>query len=271
MKFYLLLISVFLAVSGSAQKQMKELYNLNDPGMKRSGWHFSPGLTYMFPSAFSEMNSTENTGINEEIKASGRLGLYAEVGRHHLFDQLYFLDHLDYGLAYKRLTGTQQVNIICETCDAVNQSRDFKDNFGSAYVNFSNIWQISDYNFIQNGFGINADYRISLNASSGSDELTALPENSYAPDPFQLQLHYKFSFGMKAEKGTFIIPSVEIPILNTVPFANGRSTLQYFGSGYRPIIFSIKFMFLSERKPGECVGSSNGKTGHQLWGKKQRR
>ena len=76
---------------------------------------------------------------------------------------------------------------------------------------------------------------------------------------------------MKAEKGTFIIPSIEVPILNIQPFEDFKSTLPYFGSRYRPIIFSIKFMFLSKRKPDDCKGLGSGKSGNKLWDKKMKR
>ena len=270
MKYQILFLVSIISLSASAQKQMKPLYNLNDPGMKRSGWYFSPGITYMIPSKGKTEIQTEVDGVSEELSAAGRVGLYAEVGRNHLFDQFYFLNLLDYGIAYKKLTGKQESQFICETCDVDGQVESlFKDNFASVYVNFSNIWQISDYSFIQNGLGFNGDYRFLLN-----DEITPdNPEENFpnSPSALQLQLHYKFSFGMKAEKGTFLVPSIEIPLLNIVPWDNGRSTLRYFDSGYRPIIFSLKFMFLSKRKPGDCKGTGSGTTGYNLWGKKRKR
>jgi len=265
---FILLLAHLISTSADAQRQMRPLYDLDDRGMKNSGWHFSPGLTYMFPSQMSVTNQTENVDISEKVSAAGKVALYAEVGRHHLLRNLYFLDHLDYGIAYKRLSGKENTEVICQTCDAVYTEGVFKDNFASAYINFNNIWQISDYNFIQNGFGINGDYRFLLNQNVEPLDIGA-PHLS--PDPLQVQLHYKLSFGMKAEKGVFILPSIEIPILNVVPFGDGRSTLKYFDSGYRPIIFSVKFMFLSKRKPEDCKGSTDGTTGHKLWDKKMKR
>ncbi|MFK7756339.1 MAG: hypothetical protein AB8B53_05340 [Flavobacteriales bacterium] len=268
MRVLLLVLTCTAAFTANAQRQMRPLYDLDDRGMKNSGWHFSPGITYMFPSEMNSTSLTENVDITEEVSASGRVGLYAELGRHHLLRNLYFLDHLDYGIAYKKLSGRERTEIICETCDAVTTEGIYKDNFASAYVNFSNIWQISDYNFIQNGFGVNGDYRFLLNQTVEPLDIGA-PHLS--PDPLQVQLHYKLSFGMKAEKGVFILPSIEVPILNVIPFGDGRSTLKYFDSGYRPIIFSIKFMFLSKRKPEDCKGSTDGRTGHKLWDKKMKR
>ncbi len=268
MRIQLLIISLLLSGAVVAQKQMRPLYNLDDRGMKPSGWHFAPGITYMIPSKGKRQIQDEQTNETLELQASGKIGLYAEVGRHHLFDKFYFLNHLDYGIAYKKLAGKQKSSIVCDDCDATVTESIFKDNFASVYVNFSNIWQISDYNFIQNGLGINGDYRFPLNQQP---ETPRIPVRQTAPQPLEVQLHYKFSFGIKAEKGVFILPSIEIPILNVVPFDGWRSTYKYFDSGYRPIIFSIKFMFLSKRKPEDCKGSTDGKTGHKLWDSKMRR
>ncbi len=222
----------------------------------------------MLPSQFSQTVPRQDvTEFEDDLTARGRLGFYAEVGRHHLFDQFYFLDHLDYGLAWKKLSGRESRIINCNECDAIERTAIFKEHFASAYINFSNIYQISDYNFIQNGFGINADYALIRNQE-------IMPEEAVFPDvrpqDLQLQLHYKLGFGMLAEKGTFILPSIEVPILNIVPFDDFKSTLPYFGGSYRPIIFSLKFMFLSKRKPEDCKGLGSGENGHNLWGKKRK-
>jgi hypothetical protein len=270
MKYQILFLITIISLSATAQRQMKPLYNLNDQGMKKSGWHFSPGTTYMIPSKKNTEIETEVEGVSKELTSAGRVGLYAEVGRHHLFDKFYFLNHLDYGLAYKKLTGRQESQIICETCDLEEPVRSiFKDNFASVYVNFNNIWQISSYSFIQNGIGFNGDYRFLLNNETIPKNQPEITPNS--PKPFQVQLHYKLSFGLKAEKGTFIVPSIEIPLLNIVPWDSGRGTLRYFESGYRPIIFSLKFLFLSKRKPEDCKGSGTGASGSKLWGEKMKR
>ena len=47
MKHQILFLITIISLSATAQRQMKPLYNLNDQGMKKSGWHFSPGITYV--------------------------------------------------------------------------------------------------------------------------------------------------------------------------------------------------------------------------------
>ena len=60
MKHQILFLITIISLSATAQRQMKPLYNLNDQGMKKSGWHFSPGITYVIP-------SKKNTEIHKEI------------------------------------------------------------------------------------------------------------------------------------------------------------------------------------------------------------
>ena len=270
MKYQFLFAITIISIFAGAQRQMKPLYKLDDQSMKKSGWHFSPGITDMIPSKKNIELQTEVEGVSKELLSAGRVGLYAEVGRHHLFDKFYFLNHLDYGLAYKKLMGRQETETTCETCDLEEPVKSiFKDNFACVYVNFSNIWQISSYSFIQNGIGFNGDYRFLLNSEITPNNQPEITPNS--PEPIQVQLHYKISFGLKAEKGTFIVPSIEVPLINIVPWESGRGTLRYFESGYRPIIFSLKFMFLSKRNPEDCKGSAPGRSGYKLWGEKMKR
>jgi len=87
----------------------------------------------------------------------------------------------------------------------------------------------------------------------------------------QGQLHAKVGFGFKPESGVMIIPSIETPILNIQPFEDGKSTLPYFNSRYRPIIISVRFLFFAQTKPEDCVGQGTEKRGTELWGKEMRK
>ena len=91
------------------------------------------------------------------------------------------------------------------------------------------------------------------------------------PGTFLAQLHYRFGFGFKVRSGLFIVPSIETPILTVVPFDDGKSTLQYFSSRYRPLLISIRIMLLDKRKSADCTGKGDGKTGHELWDKNMNR
>jgi hypothetical protein len=76
-------------------------------------------------------------------------------------------------------------------------------------------------------------------------------------------LHYKLGFGYKVNQKLFIIPAVETPILNFIPFEKGRSTINVFNLHYRPLIFTVRIAWLRKPKANACPvidGNSDDKS-----------
>ena len=197
---------------------------------RMGGWMFAPGLTYTLP----------RVPKNEErnIDPNGKLAVYAEVGRFQIFyEGGNFFNYFDYSLAYKRLSGSEEFNDLKSV---------FKQNFAVANLNLNNIIQIGNYNFIQNSIGANIDYKFlekydnsNLSGNENTNKILA-------------SLHYKIGYGIKAKNNLFIIPSIEVPILNVLEWENGKSTYGIFSSRYKPIIFSVRFAFLRKRSKMSC-------------------
>lgn len=187
--------------------------------IKRTGWLFAFGITEMKPQTFSFVKSFFS---DTTYTPASRTGLYLEVGRYKLFEYYSVFRYMDYGLCYKGLRGKERQNDL-----------KFGDHFISGYFNLNNTVNIGKYAYWGNTLGINADYAIIRNI----DQPTI-------PKAFQTAIHYKISFGYKATKRLVIIPAVETPILTLYPFYYGASSMKYLNSRYRPLIFSIKFLFL---------------------------
>ena len=199
---------------------------------KQGGWMFAPGLTY----TPGYVPKEETRGI----KQKGKLGLYAEVGRFHIFyEGGSFFNYLDYSLAFKRLKGAETFN---------GNKALFKQNFVLANFNINNIWQIGDYKFIQNSIGLNLDYKFSDNYAPNGSDITS-PNNT---NNLLFSLHYKIGYGIKVKDNLFIIPAIELPILNAMEWENGKSTYGIFSSRYKPIILSVRFAFLKKRGSMAC-------------------
>lgn len=275
--FLVFFLSSILALAQSG-RQNRALYDLDGGRYQNKGWHFAPGLTYMFPADFSReetrlstINEFSDTLYSGTFEASGKFRLYLEFGRHHFYDKFFFLDYLDYGLGFKMLGGQEDFNGIMNVDTAfVNVANTglFKESSVTGFINFNNILQLSDYTFIQNSFGLNADYRVISKREYNGPTVGMIQE--FPPD-FMFQLHYKIGFGYKAESGLFIIPSIETPLLNIVKFDDGKSTMKFFSTRYRPIILTLRFLMFSKKKTEDCVGAPKEKTGDQLWDKKMRK
>jgi len=234
----LLLLATIGQLNAQAKRKNQDLVEFSR--WKNSGWHFAPGLTYMVP-------FKPKADDAPEVNPNGRLSLYAEVGRWRFFPGGgNVFNYFDYSLAYKRLSGSEKYQ---------GNKGVFKKNYLVGTFNINNIIQLSDYTFIQNSLGANLDWNFMQKyENSGS---------TYNLDNQKLlfSLHYKIGFGIKVSKKLFIIPSIETPILNIKQFEKGRSDYGIFSSRYRPIIFSVRFAFLSKPSKNACppVPGGDGK------------
>jgi hypothetical protein len=279
MKKFLLLSSFLLAALMTFAQEGRQYSSIYTPGtFKNRGWFFAPGITYMLPSKF---NRTETRIVNSELlndtlfsgefQQRGKIGIYAEVGRHYFLKDLYLIHHLDFGIHVKNLRGTEDFSGRVQV-DSVMMSTEnagyFGEVFGGAFFNVSNITQLSDKTWIQNSIGVNADYRFISNRDYEGPTTGMIQE---FPNAFLGQLHYKLGFGWKPESGVYIVPSIETPILTVFPMDDGKSTLQYFFSRYRPIIFTLRIGFLDKVADRECKTIDNSGSKPQLWDKDMRK
>jgi len=231
----ILFISAFYVNAQHTNRQKRDLIEKNR--WEEKGWHFAPGLTYT-PSFKPKADSAP------EVDPHGRLAVYLELGRWHLFPGGgNVFNYYDYSLAYKRLSGSEEF--------AGNKGI-FKQNYVLANFNINNIIQLSDYMFIQNSLGLNLDYKISEKyESSGSPYL----DNT---NKLLFSLHYKLGIGFKATQKLFVIPTLETPILNGMEWEKARSDYGVFSSRYRPVIFTVRLAFLMKSKRNSCPPKPGG-------------
>ena len=175
-------------------------------------------------------NSTEN-----EFSKRGRLGLIFEGGAYHIFEKGgNVFNYLDYGVGYKRLSGSE--------FNDVNNKSIFKQNYISSFFNINNIWQLSTKKFLQSSIGANFDFKF-------FEKDTPLPNNT---DKLTFSIHLKLGYGIKFSKTLFIIPTIETPIINLKKWEQGQSTFGIFNSRYRPIILKVRFIWLKKLGKSDC-------------------
>ncbi|MCB9196123.1 MAG: hypothetical protein H6598_07840 [Flavobacteriales bacterium] len=245
------LLSIFLCLgilSGIAQhtnRQKKDLIDLRNT--MHNGWMIAPGLTYMMPF------KAKGDSI-PDVNAGGKLAVYLEVGRWHLFPGGgNVFNYFDYSLAYKRLSGKEKF----EDLKGV-----FKQNYVLGNFNINNIIQLTDYTFIQNSLGLNVDFNF---REKYEPAVTVSTTNNTKKLLFSL--HYKIGFGIKATKNLFVIPTLETPILNGREWEKGRSDYGILNARYRPLIFSVRLAWTRKPGKGDCppvYDPANGRKGQNL-------
>lgn len=239
------------------QRKKEPLVDLNGH-YKLGGWQFAPGLTYTltrFKNKEETLYNANDTLYNTTFDPGGRLGLYFEFGRYKIFKYGTWINYMDYSLAFKQIKGKEKFEgeMLQESSSTAIMTTDGKGKFGYSYLtgnfNLNNIIQISDYRFIQNSIGINADYRLITNTKY---EGNTVFQQQNTPTSFMAQLHYKIGYGIKWNDKLFIIPSLETPILNLYEWDNFKSSFFNFSSRYRPLIFTIRIAWLKKSNGLDC-------------------
>ncbi|HLP10765.1 MAG TPA: hypothetical protein VK177_02475 [Flavobacteriales bacterium] len=222
---------------------------------RMSGFHFAPGITWtptLVNKSDMELSRTGDTVTTADLTGKGKVGLYFEAGMYHLLKYGRFWKYLDWSIAYKKLKATQEYSFKTEvessstTLSEAEGTNLFKYGFIGANVNLNNIMQIRNYSFIQNSLGLNFDYclwkREENNGGVGGSTFNRMI----------FALHYKLGFGYKINQKLFIIPAIETPILNFIPFEKGKSTLGVFDLRYRPFIVTLRIAWLRPPKANAC-------------------
>ena len=211
--------------------------------LNNTGWYFGPGITLTPKLNFFKYEPTLTEGglTATNLTQRSRTGLYLEVGRYRLLSTRKIISYIDYGLAYKLLRSRQTYEL--ENTNGLLE-QNYRRHAAVAHFNANNVLAINKNFFFQNSLGINVDYAFSQTLET--DDASGFIA-SYQEEPTKLwaQLHYKFGVGFRISKMWYMIPSVEIPILNGWKWEGGRSTFGAFNSRYRPVIFSLRFAWLT--------------------------
>ncbi|MEO0403818.1 MAG: hypothetical protein AAF193_03005, partial [Bacteroidota bacterium] len=226
-------IFMFFAIAmGFAQsgRQLRPMYRLDGGDFRNTGWFFGPGMTYTIPGAknddavlFQQLDDTIDTLLIGSSEPKGKIGAYFEVGKFHFFKNPVLLDYMDFGLHYKMLRGAEDFSGTWFSEEGpiieFQNERYFNRHQVGAFFNAYKIVQTTDNTFLQFGLGANLDYAVSQKRTSSIEgvPLTPVEKNFYG------QFHAKIGFGYKAERGVFIVPSIETPILTAFPFDDGKS------------------------------------------------
>jgi hypothetical protein len=257
----LIIIYLLLTLNVNAQyvRQKRDVFPMFGD-LKRTGWIISPGATYTVGN-FNNDNQIfyfySDSTYNINFNPGGKFGFLVEVGRFYAPKNAGFIKLIDFGLTFKLLRGKElflakatgkDLNLNIETTG----TSIFNQGFISGAIHFNNLKQVTDRSYILNGIGVNLDYTL---IDKVAYDFNGLPLPINHPNTIFAQLNYKIGYGFRARKDIIIMPTLETPILNVWDFENGKSTLSYFNSRYRPLLLKVSFLLIDEKPERKCPGS----------------
>lgn len=258
-RLFVFLLVLGFAGNASAQglmdRKRPDLIPL-DGQVRRIGFYIAPGLTYTLPKARSgeqEMFRNGDTSYVAAYDPNGRLGLNLEAGLSWYTRDPVVVDYFDAGIAYKNLRGRELLDgryQIADSMAPVAAEGTFAERLLTFHINANKFIPTWRYQFVQLSLGANVDYRLGSDFEHTGDPRLNL--HSFPPDLWG-QLHFKVGYGFKLTGKMFVIPAIETPIFSVKPVDDARfGALQWFSNEYRPLIFSVRFLFLRARKGFDC-------------------
>jgi hypothetical protein len=246
----LLLSTLFAGLPGLLAAQ-----GLMDGKMRRGGFFIAPGVTYTLP-RFSDPEErfalAPDTTFTGTFDPAGKLGLYLEAGWFLATRDPVILDYWDASLAYKQLKGAESFAGTYAFGDSIGSGIGegaFNDQHVAFSINANRLFTVRDHQFIQFSLGANVDWRFGTSREYAG--LTVPGTQDFPPEIIG-QFHAKLGYGFKLTQRLMIIPTVETPFFSIVPEDQGFGKLQWFSSTYRPLIFSVRFLFLRYPKGWAC-------------------
>lgn len=259
MQRLLILLSFFFLLS---QAQAQRLMQRKRPDLiplegqaKRIGWFVEPGVTYCLPrfkDEEEEVMRNADTTYSATYDPDGKVGVYIGAGVTWFTRDPVIVDYFDASLAYKNLRGSESLEgtlLQGDSSAAITGEGTFAERFIALSANANKFIQTGDYQFVQLSLGANADYRIGSSYEHTGDPV--LNQHDFPPDLIA-QLHFKLGYGFKLRSKLLVIPAVETPVFSVVPEDQGFGKLQWFSSTYRPLIFTVRFLFLRARNGFDC-------------------
>jgi hypothetical protein len=236
---------------------------------KYSGIQVTGGLIYT--KTRSDANNVTQTivdaadrPIDYTFDPAGKVGFFIEAGMAHfpkkqsqLSKRLktILVSYYDWGLGLKMINGAENVtanyyNLGGQVISTLNETSDFSNAY--LYGRFSahrNFYLGKKY-FIDNGIGINADFRFFSSSTNDATITTFEPLGNHSP--VVIQLNYSLGFGIKLSRRSFLIPSIALPIVGLHDWRSGCAALKWYHSNYVPIQAQVKWIYLFKKVQKGC-------------------
>ncbi|MEN9445752.1 MAG: hypothetical protein RL728_264 [Bacteroidota bacterium] len=259
---FLILFCFIFSLSYGQRKRRKDMMGgaRDYRPLSNTGLQVSVGPTYTYGKS-KNIDIDSRTTFN--IIPEGRLGFYGDIGtayftpsdRKGIWGRL--VKYTDWGIGAALFGGKESLSYLNKTTNVTTF-------FGNGkFYQYSLVGRLTFHHmfyipktgvFMDNGLGFNVNYT-GLNFSSYSlkdEELQKAGIKQVFADRLMGQLHYNVGFGFRLKRGSYCIPSVQLPIVGIYEWNQGSPRFNWFSSQYLPVIFKVKFVRLFTKHTGGC-------------------
>jgi hypothetical protein len=238
----------------------RDFRNLNNYGLQ-----VSLGPTYMMTPQTNATVKMQNDTMRYQYTHDpvGELGIFVEIGTAHFpmkpsifkFLKHRLISYYDWGLGFKYFGGSETMTIdITDAQGNINStvtgSGQYYNGYGFGRFTLHKMFSLGKRHFLDNGLGLNVDYRIIDGNRDYKDEV--LPATQTFHKSLVAQVHYELGLGFKLKRGSYLILGAQTPILGIQEWNGGSPALKWYSSNYWPILFKVKYIHLFEKKSKGC-------------------
>lgn len=202
---------------------------------RQGGWLFDAGLTGTFGVFAPKERTIGDTTTSYPMQLRPGITL-AFGGYFNPKKGRNIIRYMDATLGYKMLWNAENESKEISTGNVTSTISDNLGHYATLNLNFNNVINVSNYNFIQNTLGVNLDYRFIETSKNQSSTVTP------SPPSFVAQVHYKLAFGIMVDTDIAVIPYIEVPVFNITPSQNNFAQLDYFNQSYQTVIIGVRVM-----------------------------
>jgi len=267
MKYLVLILLFFFSIYSQAQRNLTPrsgskrgsvFGKVDTRELKNYGLQIEGGVTYL-RTKDNERVFLDNNGrpIDYLVDPNGLPGVFFDIGTAHFPTNeprlnllgKRIISYYDWGIGFKLFGGGEStdVNYYLPNGNLINStegSGSFYNGYVTGRFTIHNNYYFSKKFYLDNGLGINFDYRV----LSGNETYNNFYVAQKSHNAFVAQLHYDVGLGIKIKRGAYLIPGIQLPILGMAEWNGFKPSLDWFSSNYRPILFKIKYIYLFEIK-----------------------
>lgn len=271
MPFFVLVTSLNAQRNLVPGKRRSEVFGKTDyKDYRFYGLQLSGGPTFMATRSNAKNPTYSGTvngrPIDYTFDPAGLPGFFFEAGMAHFPKKrsnlskalkTILISYYDWGLGFKLLGGSESTLVNTYSSSGVPlSSYSGSGNFynGYLYGRFAvhkNI-NLNKRYFIDNGLGINFDYRVLEQGFPTYPVDGGFDFNQQQHPKFVAQLNYTLGFGFRLSRRSFVIPGVQVPFFGIYDWRRGGAALKWYNSNYLPILAHVKWIYLFEKKVKGC-------------------